>query len=151
MDANKTKKKPTIISQTERLRKAYCTLSDYEIETNKNFEDSLVGQEIEMLRTKIRDQITIIDNFNVTDLLNELGTVLEQSRQSEKVDTMHRERNLLLIELQELKFGILNAKQKQVELSSKLASVETERAMLENLIKSSNEDNNKVIVKYLSN
>lgn len=151
MDVNATKKKPTIASQIERLKKAYCTLSDYDIEANTNFENSLIGQGIEMLRTKIRDQITIIDNFNIIDLLNKLGTVLEENSQSEKIDTLNRKRNLLLIELQELQNCVLKAKQKQVELSSKLISAETERAVLEDLIKSTYEDNNTKIVKYLSN
>lgn len=137
-------------SQIDRMRKSLHRSKKRETYTNIQFANSLVGQEIETLRQTIREQCLTIDSFKLSGFIKELDSALERKRQNERINRMIRKRNALVDELNEINKSTASASQDQKEFSRILGNLNAERPVLEDLIKSTYEDNNRNIIKYLN-
>lgn len=146
------KKKPkrkvrSIKLQIERLDKAYHYLCDEKKNVNLNFENSMIGQEVMLLRKTIEDQYSIIGTFSVTDNVNKMKEILDQNSKIEIVDRKLNERNMLILESKELDKTLKTMKREQEEFSLRFSQLEKERRVLAHLTASNyQEKNNKNII-----
>ncbi|KAL4105091.1 hypothetical protein QTP88_020366 [Uroleucon formosanum] len=133
--------------QIERLDKAFHFLCYEKKNINLNFENSLIGQEIKLLRKTIEDQYSIIGTFSVTDIVNKMIAILDQNSKIEIVDRKLNERNMLILESKELDKTLKTVKREQEEFSIRFSQLEKERRVLAHLATSIHkEKNNKNII-----
>lgn len=136
----------TIKSQIDRLNEAFHSLGNEETKINSNFENSMIGQEVKMLRKTIEDQNSIIGTFSVTDFIKKIKVVLDNNTNSEMVDRKQNENNNLIVQLKELDTALMTVKQEQEMFSNQLTKLKMERRVLGHLIKSNYQMKNKNVV-----
>lgn len=135
--------------QVDRLKKSKCCMRDEEMEISIRFANSEIGQEIEMLRKNIGKQWSIIDSFKVNGFISQVQEALESNRKNETINKMIRERNILTAEMEELQVMMANESQKLKEATQKLKVNKMERHVLGDLIKSTSDEANKNVARYL--
>lgn len=135
----------TVQSQTDRLNKSLYCFRQPETEALANFGNSTIGQEIEELHRCTKDQQSIIDAIDVTGYVNELKEISEQKKRAESIEHLIFERNLLNNELVELNKSLSKSYGSRKELSQQLTNIKMERFVLNHLMKSATEDNDKKI------
>ncbi|XP_025408892.1 uncharacterized protein LOC112682494 [Sipha flava] len=133
----------TVQSQTDRLNKSLYCFREPETEALANFGNSIIGHEIEELRRCTKEQQSIIDAIDVTGYVNELEKIREQKKQAESIENLIFEQNLLNNELVELNKELIKSYRSQKELSQQLTNLKMERYVLNHLIKSTIENNDK--------
>lgn len=133
--------------QIDRLKKSKCCLRDEEIETRTRFTNSEIGREIEMLRKNIGEQWSIIDSFQVTDFIKQVQVVLKSNRQEESINEIVRKRNMSNADLDELNELIVSKTQELNDNMEKLKMTRINLDVLEDLKKSTFDDNNQIITK----
>jgi len=151
-DAEQTKKNAVgaVNSQIDRMKKALDRCKDREADIDVRFANSAVGREIGVLRRVVREQRSMIDSFRRADYIGELESALENNRQNEKLKRMRRKRNALVDELDEINKATTKALRDQKEFARLLDGLNVERPVLEDLIRSTYEDNNRNIIKYMN-
>jgi len=133
--------------QIERLDKAFHSLCDEKKYINLKFENSMIGQEIILLRKTIEDQYSIIGTFSVTDIISKMKRILDQNTKIEAVERKQTERNMLILESKELDKALKTVKREQEECSIRFSQLEKERRVFAHLIASNHrEKNNKNII-----
>ncbi|XP_015378025.1 PREDICTED: uncharacterized protein LOC107172251 [Diuraphis noxia] len=129
--------------QIERLDKVFHSLSDVKKNINLNFENSMIGQEIILLRKTIEDQYSTNENFSVTDIISKMKAILDQNTRIEAVERKLSERNMLILESKELDKALKTVKREQEECSIQLSQLEKERRVFTHLIASNLREKNK--------
>jgi len=133
--------------QIERLDKAFYCLCNEKKNINLNFENSIIGQEVKLLRKTIEDQYSIIGAFSVTDIVNKMKEILDQNKKIESIERKLNERNMLILESKELDKALKTVKREQEEFSIRFSQLEKERRVLAHLITSNHQEkNNKNII-----
>jgi len=140
----------TIKLQIDRMNMTLHRLNNREIYIDVRFANSAVGREVETLRRGIREQWLTVDSFKLAVFISELRSTLEKKRQNERLERMIRKRNALVDELDEIKTTTARVLQDQNEFTQLLNGLNVERSVLQDLIKSTYEDNNRNIIKYLN-
>lgn len=123
-----------IKSQITRLKNAMLSMEDQRNNIKKKFSKSLVGKEITKVHKVIIKQSSTIDNFKVTDFVNEFEAVLEKNQQNEQMKNMHFENYLLIAELEELNNSLLLTKQKKEEIQQQMTDMKMELNVLDDLL-----------------
>ncbi|XP_022171128.1 uncharacterized protein LOC111034295 [Myzus persicae] len=133
--------------QIEHLDKAFHSLCTEKKNLQLNFENSMIGQEVKLLRKTIEDQYSIIGTFSVTDSVNKMKAILEKNTKIEIIERKLNERNMLILESKELDKALKTVKREQEEFSNQFTQLEKERRVLAHLISSNDEEkNNKNII-----
>lgn len=128
--------------QIERLDNAFHSMCDEKKNINLNFENSMIGQEIILLRKTIEDQYSIIGTFSVTDTISKIKAILDKNTKIEAVERKLNERNLLILESKELDKALKTVKREQEECSIQFSQLEKERRVLAHLIASNHRGKN---------
>lgn len=145
MDVKKEKKNVDhlVSSQTDRLNTALYCIGNREIEVSKKLSNSQVGRETELIRKTINKLWLEIDSLKITDFVTELKAVLIKKRNIREVNKIVREQVELIEKLNELIRELAKTNDERKELTKKCEKLEMERSVLEHVIKSTYEENNK--------
>lgn len=123
-----------IKSQINRLQNTIHSMNDQRTETSVRLNNSLVGLEINKVHHIIGVQSSIIDQFKVTNFVNDLEMYLEKILKNEKFNEIICERNVLNAELEELNKCLLIARQKEEDISHQLSDMKMEIDVLDHIM-----------------
>lgn len=129
-------------SQIVRLDKALCCMGNQKTEAKIKLGNSDVGQEIEIIQKRVKELWNVIDDFKVTEFIDELKAISLKRQEKKKINGIIYEQRILIEKLNELNDKLNKSILDQKTISEQLVHIEKERSVWMHLIKSVNKNEN---------
>lgn len=123
-----------ILSQIDQLNN--FSNSDRKIENSLHSDDSKIDQEIRTILEIVEEQRSIINDFDVDYLINEIKEAINKKFQNENVKKLLLDRQSMNDELNAIKNDTLIAENKHKELSKKLEILRHRERVLKDMMES---------------
>jgi len=124
--------------QIELIQRDFDALSVKKSEIKRNFEKSMIGQEIVSLRRTIEEQNLIISTYSFKNQIKVMNAIINRQKNNEIVERKINEKNTLIMELREIDNALMTMKREREEFSKQIGHLQKERRVLAHLTLSSN-------------